>query len=56
MKNANQIINTLQHKPQFSKLLSYRCIDKLDIDNIINTIKLILNSPVILESQKFVKK
>ena len=88
MKNASQIINTLQHKPQFSKLLSYKCIDKLkssllfsvqknikygyvknatlyfvlttrlnklDIDNIINTIKLILNSPMILESQKFVE-
>ncbi len=88
MKNASQIINTLQCKPQFSKLITYRCVDKLkssllvsvqknikygfvknntlyfilttrlnklDINNIINTIKLILNSPMILESEKFVE-
>ena len=86
MKNASQIINTLQYKPQFSKLLTYKCIhklksslllsiqnnikygyiknqtlyfvlttslNKLDIDNIINTIKMILNSPMIIESEKF---
>ena len=88
MKNVSQIINTLQHKPQFSKLLESKCINrlkasllpsiqnnikygyirnntltfvlttrlnKLDIDNIINTIKMILNSPMILESENFVE-
>lgn len=29
MKNANQIINSLQNKPQFSKLLQYKCINKI---------------------------
>lgn len=86
MKNASQIITTLQHKPQFSKLIELNCINKLkssllpsiqhnikygyiskatlyfvlntklnklDIDNIINTIKMILNSPMILESKNF---
>ena len=88
MKNSVQIINTLQHKPQFSKLLESKCINrlkasllpsiqknikygyiknntltfvlttrlnKLDIDNIINTIKMILNSPMILESENFIE-
>jgi len=88
MKNATQIITTLQNKPQFSKLLESKCIVKLkssllisiqhnikyayinngilnfvlttrlnkfDIDNIINTIKMILNSPMILESDKFLE-
>jgi hypothetical protein len=88
MKNASQIINFLQHKPQFSKLVESQCIaklksallpsiqynikygyiknktlyfvlttslNKLDIDNIINTIKMILNSPMILQSQKFLE-
>ena len=88
MKNASQIINTLQHKPQFSKLLESKCVDrlkaslllsvqnnikygyvrnevltfvlttrlnKLDVDNIINTIKMILNSPMILESENFLE-
>jgi len=88
MKNASQIITTLQHKPQFSKLTESSCINrlkssllpsiqhnikygyfknatlyfvlstrlnKLDIDNIINTIKMILNSPMILESDRFVE-
>lgn len=88
MKNASQIITTLQYKPQFSKILESKCINrlksslllsiqnnikygyiknntltfvlttrlnKLDADNIINTIKLILNSPMILESQNFVE-
>jgi hypothetical protein len=86
MKKASQIVSSLQHKPQFSKLLEQTCIEKLksslllsiqnnikygyinndtlyfvlttklnkfDIDNIINTIKMILNSPMIKESQKF---
>lgn len=88
MKNASQIITTLQHKPQFSKLTESSCINrlkssllpsiqhnikygylknntlyfvltsrlnKLDIDSIINTIKMILNSPMILESEKFIE-
>ncbi|MEA3228171.1 MAG: hypothetical protein U9P38_03760 [Campylobacterota bacterium] len=88
MKNASQILDTLQHKPQFSKLIESKCIsrlksslllsiqhnikygyiknnilyfvlttklNKLDIDNIINTIKMILNSPMILESEKFLE-
>jgi len=88
MKNASQIITTLQHKPQFSKLTESVCINrlkssllpsiqhnikygyiknstlyfvlttrlnKLDVDNIINTIKMILKSPMILESEKFIE-
>ena len=87
MKNAGQILTSLQYKPQFSKILESKCINrlkssllptiqnnikygyiknstltfvlttrlnKLDVDNIINTIKLILNSPMIKESQSFV--
>ncbi|NPA59160.1 MAG: hypothetical protein GXO30_01635 [Epsilonproteobacteria bacterium] len=86
MKNVTQIINSLQHKPQYQKILQYKCIKRLtsallqsiqknikyayinndklyfvisatlnkyDKDNIINTIKMILNSPMILESDKF---
>jgi hypothetical protein len=30
MKNASQIINSLQTKPQFSKLLEYACIKKVE--------------------------
>lgn len=29
MKKASQIINSLQNKPQFSKLLKYKCIAKI---------------------------
>jgi len=29
MKNASQIINSIQNKPQFSKLSYYKCIDKI---------------------------
>ncbi len=29
MKNASQIITSLQYKPQFYKILEYRCINKL---------------------------
>ena len=29
MKNATQIITTLQNKPQFSKLKKFKCIDKI---------------------------
>ena len=88
MKNASQIINSLQYKPQYKKILEHKCIsklisalilsvqrnikyayfknsilfftisatlDKYDKDNIINTIKMILNSPMILNSEKFVE-
>jgi len=87
MKNAHDIIVSLQHKPQFKKILHYKCIDKLmstilpairrsvkhgyihknilyititaalnkyDKDNIIKTIKTVLNSKMILESDRFV--
>ena len=29
MKNASQIINSIQNKPQFSRLSKYSCIDKI---------------------------
>jgi len=29
MKNASQIINSIQNKPQFSKLSKYSCIEKI---------------------------
>jgi len=29
MKNATQIITSLQNRPQFSKLLKFKCIDKI---------------------------
>jgi hypothetical protein len=29
MKNANQILSSLQNRPQFSKLSQYRCIQKI---------------------------
>ena len=86
MKNASQIITSLQYKPQFKKILHYKCINKLlstllptvrqrikhtyihkniffitiaatldkyDKDNIIKTIKMVLNSKMILESEQF---
>jgi len=86
MKNANQIITSIQYKPQFKKILHHKCINKLlsivlpsirksikygyinknifyitiastlgkyDKDNIINTIKMVLNSKMILESEQF---
>jgi hypothetical protein len=86
MKNANQIITSLQYKPQFKKILHHKCINKLlsiilpsirksvkygyinknifyitiaatlskyDKDNIINTIKMVLNSKMIIESEQF---
>ena len=30
MKNASDILNSLQHKPQFSKLSHYKCIHKIE--------------------------
>ena len=29
MKNASQIITSIQYKPQFKKVLDYKCISKL---------------------------
>jgi hypothetical protein len=88
MKNASQIITSIQYKPQFKKVLDYKCISKLisiilpslqksikhgfihknifyititaslnkyDKDNIINTIKMVLNSKMILEEKGFVE-
>jgi len=88
MKNASQIINIIQDKPQFKKILVHKCIEKLhsallpqmqkrikysylrnnvliivisatlnkyDKDNIINTIKMILNSPLLQESSQFIE-
>ncbi len=88
MKNVQDIITTIQYKPQFKKLLHNKCIDKLmstilpalkrsvkhgyihkkilfititaalnkyDKDNIINTIKMVLNSPMILQSERFME-
>jgi hypothetical protein len=86
MKNVSQIISFLQNKPQFSKLLEYRCINKLksslllsiqnyikkgyiknntlffilraklnkhDEQNNIQMLQTILNSQMILKSEKF---
>lgn len=86
MKNAQDIITSIQYKPQFKKILHHKCINKLmstilpalrrsvkhgyinknifyititaalnkyDKDNIIKTIKMVLNSPMILESERF---
>ena len=88
MKNANQIISYLQSKPQFSKLVEYRCINRLksslllsiqnyikkgyiknnklffilkaklnrhDEEKTIEMLKTILNSPMILKSEKFLE-
>ena len=86
MKNASDIITSIQYKPQFRKILHHKCITKLisivlptlrrsikhgyihknifyitisaslnkyDKDNIIKTIKMVLNSKMILESEQF---
>jgi len=88
MKNASQIITSIQYKPQFKKVLNHKCISKLisiilpsiqksikhgfihknifyititaslnkyDKDNIINTIKMVLNSKMILEEKGFLE-
>ena len=88
MKNASDIITSIQYKPQYKKLLGYKCIDKLknslllsiqnyvknvyiknkilffkmsatlnkhDLNNAIDTLKMILDSPMILKSQKFIE-
>ncbi|MDF1878764.1 hypothetical protein JHD46_03825 [Sulfurimonas sp. SAG-AH-194-C20] len=86
MKTTQDILTSIQHKPQFKKILHHKCIDKLlstilpairrnikhgyinknifyiiitaalnkyDKDNIIKTIKGVLNSPMILNSEHF---
>jgi len=84
MKNASQIITTIQYKPQFKRILQHKCVEKLksvmlpaiqknikygyirdkklhfvitstlnkyDKDNIINTIKMILNGKMIEKNE-----
>ena len=84
MKNASQIITTIQYKPQYKRILQHKCVqklksvmlpaiqksikygyikdaklhfviastlDKYDRDNIINTIKTILNGNMIQKSE-----
>ncbi len=84
MKNASQIITTIQYKPQYKRILQHKCIQKLrfimllaiqknikydyiknskiyfvisstlnkyDKDNIINTIKLVLNGNMIKKNE-----
>jgi hypothetical protein len=86
MKNATQIITSLQYKPQYHKLLEQKCVNRLkssfllsiqnyikygyirgnkltfvvgatlnkhDIAKTIEIVKTILNSPMLLESDKF---
>ncbi|MDQ7043207.1 MAG: hypothetical protein Q9M34_06715 [Sulfurimonas sp.] len=88
MKTMHDILTSIQHKPQFKKILHYKCINKLidtilpalrrnikhgyinnnifyiiitatlnkyDKDNIIKTIKGVLNSPMILKSEQFLE-
>lgn len=88
MKTIQDILTSIQHKPQFKKILHHKCINKLlstilpairrnikygyinknvfyiiitaalnkyDKDNIINTIKGVLNSPMILKSENFIE-
>jgi len=84
MKNASQIITTIQYKPQYKRILQHKCVQKLksvmlptiqrsikygyikesklhfvisstlnkyDKDNIINTIKMILNGKMIEKNE-----
>ncbi len=86
MKNASQIITSIQYKPQFKRILEHKCTKKLravplkhiqnyiknvyirdnilkfelgaqlnrhDLDSAITTIKTVLNSKMLLESQRF---
>jgi hypothetical protein len=88
MKNASQIITTIQYKPQYKRILQHKCVkkltsvmlpaiqksikygyikdgklhfvitstlDKYDRDNIINTIKTILNGNMIEKSENLVE-
>jgi len=88
MKSTQDILTSIQHKPQFKKIIHHKCINKLlsivlpalrknikdgyinknifyiiitaglnkyDKDNIIKTIKGVLNSPMILKSAQFLE-
>lgn len=88
MKNATQIINTIQYKPQYKRILQHKCVQKLksvmlpsiqknikygyikesklhfvisstlnkyDKDNIINTIKMILNGNMIEKNENLLE-
>lgn len=88
MKNASQIITTIQYKPQYKRILQHKCVQKLksimlpsiqksikygyikekklhfvisatlnkyDKDNIINTIKMVLNGNMIDKNDKLVE-
>jgi len=88
MKSTQDILTSIQYKPQFKKILHHKCIEKLmstilpairksvkhgyvnknilfititaalnkyDKDNIIKTIKTVLNSKMILESERFIE-
>ncbi len=88
MKTTQDILTSIQHKPQFKKIFHHKCINKLlstilpairrnikngyinknvlyiiitaalnkyDKDNIIKTIKGVLNSPMILKSEHFIE-
>ena len=88
MKTTQDILTSIQHKPQFKIILHHKCINKLlstilpairrnikhgyinknvfyiiitaalnkyDKDNIIKTIKGVLNSPMILKSERFIE-
>lgn len=58
MKNASQIITSIQYKPQLKKVLYYKHISNpISIilpsiqNSIINTIKMVLNAKSILEKK-----
>jgi len=88
MKNARQIITTIQYKPQYKRILQHKCVQKLcsvmlpaiqksikygyikdsklhfvisstlnkyDKDNIINTIKMILNGGMIEKNENLIE-
>lgn len=88
MKNASQIISTIQYKPQYKRILQHKCVEKLksimlpsiqksikygyikekklhfvisstlnkyDKDNIINTIKMVLNGRMIEQNENLVE-
>lgn len=88
MKNASQIITTIQYKPQYKRILQHKCVQKLksimlpaiqksikygyikesklhfvisstlnkyDKDNIINTIKMVLNGNMIEKNENLVE-
>jgi len=88
MKNASQILTTIQYKPQYKRILQHKCVQKLksimlpaiqksikygyikdsklhfvisstlnkyDKDNIINTIKMILNGNMIAQNENLLE-